>query len=82
MIKIFWLSLSVLLATPSHASADYCLALRGNGEAQPAHWGALAQLVENMGLPKAQSGGSSAAVSSFLLENIAANLNKTIEHLF
>ena len=33
----------------------YCLALRGNGEAQPAHWGALANLVEKMGLPQIQS---------------------------
>ncbi len=73
MTKIFWLCFLILLSTPSHSSTDYCLALRGNGEAQPAHWGALARLVETIGLPKAQSGGSSAAVSGFLLESIASN---------
>jgi len=51
----------------------YCLAIRGNGEAQPAHWGALARLVEERGLPIKQSGGSSGALSSFLLENLAKN---------
>jgi hypothetical protein len=33
------------------AQGDYCIALRGNGEAAPAHWGAIAQLVEKLGLP-------------------------------
>ncbi|CAN5729463.1 hypothetical protein BH10BDE1_BH10BDE1_30180 [soil metagenome] len=55
------------------ASPGYCLAIRGNGELAPAHWGALAKVVEKMGLPKAMSGGSSASISLFLLESIAQN---------
>lgn len=66
------------LATPSAVSSaptsnGYCLALRGNGELAPAHWGALAKVVEKIGLPKAMSGGSSASISLFLLESIAQN---------
>ena len=61
-------------AGPNPTSAPYCLALRGNGESEPSHWGALANLVEKVGLPRAQSGGSSASISLFILENIAANL--------
>ena len=57
----------------SNSPAPYCLALRGNGESEPSHWGALANLVEKVGLPRAQSGGSSASITLFLLENIAAN---------
>lgn len=59
-------------ATPS---ASYCLALRGNGELAPSHWGALAQVVEKLGLPKAMAGGSSASINLFLLESIALNSN-------
>lgn len=51
----------------------YCLAVRGNGELAPAHWGALAKVVERLGLPGAMSGGSSATISMFLLESIAMN---------
>ncbi len=51
----------------------YCIALRGNGELQPAHWGALARTIEQLGLPVAMAGGSSATVSMFLTEAIAAN---------
>lgn len=67
--------LSTLL-TPSSlalASEPYCLALRGNGETEPAHWGALANVLEKLGLPRAQAGGSSAAISLLLLDGIAAN---------
>lgn len=62
-----------LIVAPRAQAADYCLALRGNGEAQPAHWGALASVVEKMGLPRLQSGGSSATISMFLLDSIASN---------
>lgn len=55
------------------SSGGYCLALRGNGESQPAHWGALANVVERLGLPEMQSGGSSATLSLMLLENVAMN---------
>jgi len=73
--QFFVANLIIHLFTVSSAfsSAPYCMAIRGNGEAQPAHWGAMARLVENKGLPSQQSGGSSGAISMFLLENIAAN---------
>lgn len=70
---------NTLVSVAFGAQAPYCLALRGNGEAQPAHWGALARTVEQMGLPQMMSGGSSATISMFLLESMAANpfvLNK------
>lgn len=71
---LFSVLLATVLSVPAGAvDAPYCLALRGNGESEPAHWGALANLVEKRGLPKAQAGGSSATISLFLLENIAAN---------
>src|SRR5262245_35788064 len=77
--KLIYVIMSSVIAiapfiAPSAAKAEpYCLALRGNGESQPAHWGALASLVEKQGLPVMQSGGSSASISLFLLENVAAN---------
>jgi len=55
------------------SEAPYCLALRGNGDLAPAHWGALAQMVERLGLPSAMAGGSSASINLFLLESIAMN---------
>lgn len=54
-------------------AGGYCIALRGNGEAEPAHWGALARSVEQLGLPSAMAGGSSATISMFLLESIASH---------
>lgn len=57
----------------SEAHPNYCLAIRGNGDYQPAHWGAMATTVEKLGLPQAMAGGSSATVSMFLLESIAKN---------
>lgn len=57
---------------PAHA-APYGLALRGNGEAAPAHWGAIAAVVEELGLPEKQAGGSSAVISMMLLDATAAN---------
>ncbi len=48
-----------------------CLAIRGNGELQPAHWGAVARSIEEFGEPSAVAGGSSASITSFLIENIA-----------
>jgi hypothetical protein len=55
------------------AEGRYCLALRGNGELAPAHWGALGNLIEKMGLPAKQAGGSSASITMFLTEAIANN---------
>ena len=65
-------TLAVVLARQAGA-AGYCLALRGNGEAEPAHWGAIASVVEKLGLPEKQAGGSSAAVTLFFLDAIASN---------
>lgn len=73
--KLFFVSVSSILPlfSVSAQAGPYCLALRGNGESEPAHWGALANLVEKKGLPIAQAGGSSATISLFLLESIARN---------
>ena len=51
--------------------AGYCLAIRGNGELEPAHWGGMARTVEKLGLPQAMAGGSSATVSMFWLNAMA-----------
>lgn len=69
------LLLPLVLFTFSSANGaeGYCLAVRGNGELAPAHWGAMARVVEQLGLPAAAAGGSSASVSLFLLESIAMN---------
>jgi hypothetical protein len=63
----------LLLASRISWAADYCLSLRGNGELISSHWGAMASVVEKLGLPKAQAGGSSASISIFLLDSIAAS---------
>lgn len=55
------------------AEVEYCLAVRGNGELMPAHWGAISGLVERLGLPRAQSGGSSGSVTTFFLDAIASH---------
>lgn len=52
---------------------NYCIAIRGNGELMPAHWGALAQTVENFGVPKGMAGGSSGSISTFLMESFLMN---------
>lgn len=59
--------------SPSSAVNGYCIALRGNGESEPAHWGALAQTFETYGAPAAMAGGSSASMTTFLWDS--ANLN-------
>lgn len=59
--------------TVAQSQPNYCIALRGNGELQPAHWGALAQTIEKFGIPSAMSGGSSASISMFLVESMAIN---------
>jgi hypothetical protein len=57
----------------SSAANDYCVAIRGNGQNAIAHWPALGRMVEELGLPKVAAGGSSATVSMFFLEAVAAN---------
>ena len=57
----------------SMALGKYCLAIRGNGELEPAHWGASARVIEQWGLPSAMAGGSSGSISMFLLNAVAQN---------
>jgi hypothetical protein len=66
-------TIAVLAVTANASASDYCLAVRGNGELAPAHWGGFAKLVERMGFPKAMSGGSSASVSLFLFDSVSLN---------
>lgn len=76
MKKLIFISvLACLFAIISFnvSAADYCAAIRGNGELMPAHWGALAQTIETYGTPKAVAGGSSASITSFLLESVLLN---------
>src|ERR1700722_8826051 len=63
----------VYLGLQVASAADYCLALRGNGELEPAHWGALSNVVERLGFPAMQAGGSSASITLFLLDAMASN---------
>lgn len=62
-----------LVALPTAHAENYCIALRGNGELMPAHWGSLARTVETYGVPRAIAGGSSASITSFLFESIQMN---------
>lgn len=50
-----------------------CAAVRGNGQLIPAHFGALARLVEHYGPLHAISGGSSGSITSYLVSSIRAN---------
>ncbi len=70
MSKIFF---TILFFSNVSLAADYCLSVRGNGELIASHWGAMASVVEKLGLPKAQAGGSSASISIFLLDSIASS---------
>lgn len=79
MIKPFLGAVLALSFSFTAAAEDYCLAIRGNGELAPAHWGAMANVVERLGLPRAQAGGSSASISMFLLDAIASNRFVTAE---
>jgi hypothetical protein len=54
-------------------SENYCIALRGNGELIPAHWGSMANVIEKYGEPSKAAGGSSATISLFLLESLKMN---------
>jgi hypothetical protein len=70
-----WFPLTLVFILSLQASAaDYCLAIRGNGELWPAHWGAMANVVEKLGLPAKQAGGSSATVTLMMNEAIASNV--------
>ena len=74
MVKQFFIFISLLFTFNfSLAATNYCAAIRGNGELMPSHWGAMGHIVENWGMPKAMAGGSSASITIFLVESIAAN---------
>ncbi|RYZ63878.1 MAG: hypothetical protein EOP09_16905, partial [Proteobacteria bacterium] len=62
--------LVLFFGSVSAQAANYCIALRGNGELMPAHWGSLARTVETYGVPEMMAGGSSASVSTFIFESI------------
>jgi len=64
---------SLSLSSSSLSPHNYCIAIRGNGELMEAHWGALAQTVENFGVPKGMAGGSSGSISTFFMESILMN---------
>ncbi len=49
---------------------SYCVGVRGNGELITAHFASLARIIEHYGLTSGVSGGSSASITSFLLESI------------
>ncbi len=65
---------SLILGQLSQAQSNsYCMAIRGNGELMPAHWGAMAQSVETFGMPSGVAGGSSASISAFMMDSLALN---------
>ncbi len=61
------------MASNPSLHSGYCLAIRGNGEAMPAHWGGMAHALESFGVPSGVAGGSSASISAFLLESVMMN---------
>lgn len=73
MFKRFLLIAILLQFSLAAAAGEYCLALRGNGELMPGHWGAISNVVERLGLPVAQAGGSSATITMFLMDAVASN---------
>lgn len=68
-----WILISAITTGATLAQANYCAAIRGNGELMPAHWGAMSSIVEEQGLPSAMAGGSSASITMFLLESLSLN---------
>mgnify|MGYP003353358551 CR=1 FL=1 len=58
---------------------NYCVGVRGNGEAEPAHPAALARMVEEFGMPNAMAGGSSATITMFLAEQVRKSPKATGE---
>ena len=52
---------------------SYCLGVRGNGELITAHFASMSRIIEHYGLTSGVSGGSSASISSFLLESVQMN---------
>lgn len=69
----FIYSLLIVLLNTSANAGETCMAVRGNGEAVPAHWGTMAHAIEIYGTPQKLAGGSSGAISVFLLQSILIN---------
>lgn len=55
------------------AQQSYCVGVRGNGELITAHFASLSRIIEHYGLTSGVSGGSSASITSFLLESVQMN---------
>lgn len=58
---------------PNDVAYGTCVAFKGNGPRLPAHFGALARLVEHHGLIGGVAGGSSGSISSYLVDSVQAN---------
>lgn len=50
-----------------------CVALRGNGFRVAAHFGAMARVVEDVGVPEVIVGGSSSNITMFITESVTLN---------
>jgi hypothetical protein len=51
----------------------FCAAIRGNGHYLFAHYGSLAAIVEQIGIPEGVAGGSSGSITSFVYESMLKN---------
>jgi len=67
------LAATLILPLSASASGTYCVAVRGNGEYAAGHWGGMAKLIEEKGMPQTMMGGSSASISIFLMNGVAQN---------
>lgn len=63
---------SAVTRNPSSAD-NYCVAIRGNGDLAPAHWGSLARVFETYGAPEGMAGASSGSMTTFLWESATQN---------
>ncbi len=71
-LRHFLVSAGLFLSI-GNSYAEYCAAIRGNGDAMPAHWGAFSTIVQEKGFPTAMAGGSSASITMFLIESLSLN---------
>ncbi len=74
IIRITSIVISTFLFSNTFA-LNYCAGIRGNGELAPAHWAAMARIVESAGLPEKAAGGSSAAITMMFLDALSRNEN-------
>lgn len=76
LVPVFLLS---SLFSANLMADNYCAGIRGNGELAPAHWSSLARIIENKGMPHTVSGGSSAAITLFMLDALSLNQKLSID---